>query len=142
MTTRNGRTTEALPQRDAPAIYWSRIGAAQGNAAAQFFQGVMYEKGQGLPQDYAKAARWFHKAADQGDADAQFDLGLMYARGQGVPLDYVRAYRWWLLAASDSSAHNHVHDLAHQKMKESASRMTTAQLALAHRQAARWISAH
>ena len=207
-------TDQALPQRDAPAIYWSRIGADQGNATAQYDLGVMYAEGHGVPRNYAKAARWFRKAAvqrdaaaqyalglmyangrgvrqsyeeaaqwyrkaakqgnanaqsslglayatgrgvaqnyaktahwfrkaaEQGDADAQFDLGLMYARGQGVPLDYVRAYRWWLLAVADSRPHNDIHDLSRQKMRESASEMTAAQIALAHRQASRWLAAH
>lgn len=124
------------------AAQWYRKAAKQGNANAQSSLGLAYATGRGVAQDYAKTAHWFRKAAEQGDADAQFDLGLMYARGQGVPLDYVRAYRWWLLAVADSRPHNDIHDLSRQKMRESASEMTAAQIALAHRQASRWLAAH
>ena len=40
--------------------------ADQGNAAAQYNLGLMYEQGQGVPQDYAAAVSWYRKAADQG----------------------------------------------------------------------------
>ncbi len=32
--------------------------AEQGNAKAQFFLGIMYDKGKGVPQDYAEAVGW------------------------------------------------------------------------------------
>lgn len=50
--------------------------AEQGNAAAQFNLGVMYENG-------------------QGDAQAQLALGLRYATGQGVRQDIVIAKEWF-----------------------------------------------
>ena len=40
--------------------------ADNGNADAQSFLGVMYEKGWGVRQDYAEALKLYRKAADQG----------------------------------------------------------------------------
>ena len=52
-----GRTVEELHSR-----------AEQGNAAAQYNLGVMYDNGEGVPQDYAEAAKWYRLAAEQGEA--------------------------------------------------------------------------
>ena len=68
--------------------------AAQGNAAAQFNLGVMYENGRGVRQDYAEAVRWYRQAADQGLAQAQFNLGVMYYKGHGVRQDLALAQEW------------------------------------------------
>ena len=86
--------------------------AEQGHALAQFYLGVMYDKGQGVPQDAQEALKWirlaaeqggatqqgvpqgdqealkwYHPAAEQGQTLAQCNLGVMYAYGQGVPQD-------------------------------------------------------
>ncbi|MGI8840806.1 MAG: tetratricopeptide repeat protein [Caulobacteraceae bacterium] len=68
--------------------------AKDGNPAAQYELGRMYEGGQGVTQDYARAASWYRKAAIQGDAKAQLLLALMYARGQGVPQDDAQGLQW------------------------------------------------
>ncbi len=52
--------------------------AAQGNAKAQSYLGLMYYDGWGVPQDYAEAVKWWRKAAEQGYGEAQFNLGYMY----------------------------------------------------------------
>ncbi len=88
----------------ATAIREWRPLAEQGNAKAQFFLGVMYDKGQGVPQDYAKAAKWYSKAAEQGLAKAQLYLGYMYKQGQGVPQDYAEALQWYRKAAEQGDA--------------------------------------
>jgi len=36
----------------------------QGDAAAQYDLGCMYDKGVVVPQSYAEAAKWYRKAAD------------------------------------------------------------------------------
>ena len=82
------------------AVKWYRLAAAQGNAAAQFNLGLMYEEGQGVEQDYAEAVKWYRLAAEQGNAAAQFNLGLMYYNGRGVPEDYIEAFAWFNLAAA------------------------------------------
>jgi len=78
--------------------------AEQGNANAQFFLGVMYDKGRGVPQDYAEAVKWLRKAAEQGVAEAQYNLGVMYDRGLGVPQDYAEAVKWSRKAAEQGYA--------------------------------------
>ncbi|ENW1538914.1 sel1 repeat family protein [Neisseria gonorrhoeae] len=68
--------------------------AEQGNAAAQFNLGVMYENGQRVRQDYVQAVQWYRKASEQGDAQAQYNLGLMYYDGRGVRQDLALAQQW------------------------------------------------
>ncbi|ENW6316992.1 sel1 repeat family protein [Neisseria gonorrhoeae] len=68
--------------------------AEQGNAAAQFNLGVMYENGQGVRQDYVQAVQWYRKASEQGDAQAQYNLGLMYYDGRGVRQDLALVQQW------------------------------------------------
>jgi TPR repeat protein len=41
--------------------------ARQGDAAARFYLGLMYDNGRGVPKDYAEAVRWYSKAAEQGE---------------------------------------------------------------------------
>lgn len=74
--------------------------AEQGVASAQFYLGLMYEKGRGVRQDHALALAWFLKAATQGYVGPQNDLGLMYERGRGVRKDVIRALMWYTIAAT------------------------------------------
>ncbi len=74
--------------------------AEQGLASAQFYLGLMHEKGRGVRQDYPTALTWFRKAAAQGYAGPQNNLGLMYERGRGVRKDLVRALMWYLIAGA------------------------------------------
>jgi TPR repeat protein len=74
--------------------------AEQGVASAQFYLGLMYEKGRGVRQDHSTALMWFRKAAAQGYAGPQNNLGLMYERGRGVRKDVVRALMWYTVAAA------------------------------------------
>ena len=73
--------------------------AEQGVASAQFYLGLMYEKGRGVRQDHSTALTWFRKAAAQGYAGPQNNLGLIYERGRGVRKDTVRALMWYTVAA-------------------------------------------
>jgi len=72
--------------------------AEQGVASAQFYLGLMHEKGRGVRQDHSTALTWFLKAAAQGYAGPQNNLGLMYERGRGVRKDVARALMWYTLA--------------------------------------------
>ena len=74
--------------------------AEQGVASAQFYLGLMYERGRGVRQDYPTALAWFRKAAAQGYAGPQNNLGLIYERGRGVRKDPVRAVMWYSVAAA------------------------------------------
>lgn len=74
--------------------------AEQGVASAQFYLGLMHEKGRGVRQDHSVALQWFRKAAAQGYAGPQNNLGLIYERGRGVRKDVVRALMWYTIAAA------------------------------------------
>ena len=100
-------TTAGEPSREnigvpdeGEAVSSVRKAAEQGDAAAQFNLGVMYDRGEGVPQDDGEALLWYRKAAEQGHAAAQFNLGNMYRYGRGVPDDYIQAYAWLNLAAA------------------------------------------
>ena len=58
--------------------------AEQGDAAAQYCLGVLYQRGglmykgiRAVPPDMAEALKWLRKAAEQGYAKAQCYLGIM-----------------------------------------------------------------
>lgn len=74
--------------------------AEQGVASAQFYLGLMHEKGRGVRQDYRAALTWFRKAALQGYPGPQNNLGLMYERGRAVRRDLVRAHMWYQVASA------------------------------------------
>ena len=78
--------------------------AEQGDPSAQFYLGLLYDKGDGVPQDYTKARQWYKKAAAQGYAMAQSNLGVLYANGRGVLLDYTKAREWFEKAAAQGDA--------------------------------------
>ena len=95
----------AFERKDyATAVEKFTTSAEQGDAAAQFNLGIIYDQGLGVAQDYVQAVRWYKLAAEQGDASAQFNLGVMYDEGQGVAQDYVQAVRWYKLAAAQGHA--------------------------------------
>ena len=110
--------------------------AENGEVAAQFNLGHMYDNGQGVLQDYKQAVKWYRLAADQGHADAQYNLGIMYAQGQGVPQDYVQAHMWSNLAAANGTGQaKGLRDVA-------AGLMTGEQIAEAQKLAREWMAAH
>ena len=78
--------------------------AEQGNAAAQFNLGLMYEKGDGVPKDEQLAAKWYFKAALQGHTGAQLNLGTLYDEGKGVPEDNRKAAQWYNQAAKEGES--------------------------------------
>ena len=94
--------------------------ANQGNDTAQFYLGLMYEKGQGVTQDYALAAQWYGKAAEQGYADAQFSIGLLYYKGQGIIEDFVQAHFWFNVAATsgDTLAQEYRSSVEHEMIPD------------------------
>jgi len=62
-----------------PAPSWTATKAAdQGDAAAQFNSGCMYEKGWGVEQSDVNAVQWYTKAADQGHAKARRCLEILF----------------------------------------------------------------
>ena len=75
--------------------------AEQGNADAQYYLGLCYEKGNNVPNaNCKKAIEWFGKAAKQGNIKALCALGNCYAHGGlGVPQNYAIAVDWYQKAA-------------------------------------------
>jgi hypothetical protein len=65
--------------------------AEEGDAEAQTFVGMLYERGVDGPPDYAAAVDWYRRAADQNYAQAQFQLGTLYERGLGVEKNSLEA---------------------------------------------------
>jgi TPR repeat protein len=80
------------------------VSAEQGDAAAQYKVGSLYEFGLGVGKDFGEATRWYRKAARQGHTTAQHMVGLTYAYGLGVPRDPVVAHMWLDLAADGGHA--------------------------------------
>lgn len=72
--------------------------AAEGDPAAQFDLGTMYDVGEGVVRDLKEAAKWYRKAAEQGEVAAQYNLAIMFDSGEGVEKDIVKAYAWMATA--------------------------------------------
>jgi TPR repeat protein len=81
------------------AMHWFRIAANDGNAAAQFSIGFMYENGLGADLDYNEAMRWYREAATRGNIAAFMNIGDMYIRGEGRKQDYPEGLGWYQKAA-------------------------------------------
>ena len=96
---------EAAANREdyATALREWRPLAEQGDAAAQFQLGVLYEHGLGVIQDYKEAVKWWRKAAEQGYAYATLNLGFMYRQGKGVIQDYKETVKWYRKASEQGS---------------------------------------
>jgi len=91
-------TTQRSSYGDAMA--WYEREAAKGSARAQYFLGLLYEKGAGpRSRDADKAFEWFEKAATQGHARAQFKVGKAYQFGAGAVSDPDQAIMWYRRAA-------------------------------------------
>src|ERR1019366_8653341 len=81
---------QTKPQQDVAELYQAAVAgnsqalqqlrtlATEGDAAAQYNLGLIYENGTGVPQDYAESVRWYRKSAEQGLANAQYNLGYIY----------------------------------------------------------------
>ena len=75
--------------------------AEQGDAAAQFNLGLMYDKGDGVLKDFSEALKWYRLSAEQGQAPAQRNLGVMYEFGNGVLQDKLTAHMWYNIASAN-----------------------------------------
>ena len=127
---------EGVPEDDAEAVRWYRLGAEQGNANAQASLGWMYANGDGVPEDDEEAVRWYRLSAEQGDAAAQYRLGRMYANGDGVSGDLVYAYMWFNLSAAQGD------EGASESKDRMERRMTREQITEAQQLSREWFEAH
>src|SRR5262249_24804800 len=78
--------------------------AEEGDLAAQYMVGLMYETGQSGQRSPGLAAKWYRKAAEQGYARAQYYLGDLYYRGKGDMQNYPEALKWYRRAADQGTA--------------------------------------
>jgi len=100
----SGRNNGVIPDY-ADADRWLRMAATQGDADAQLWLGVGYERGWFGGFDDREAFQWLRTAAAQGLPDAQFCLGQMYEDGEGVPESDSLAASWYRKAADHSPAY-------------------------------------
>ena len=78
--------------------------AEEGDNAAQYNIGILYQFGLGVTQDVQKAVDWYHKSAEAGFADATAHMGDLYAKGFfGVP-DDESAIIWYERASKQGHA--------------------------------------
>ena len=68
----------------AKALEHFRKAAADGNADAQYYTGVMYAQGEGTKKDVAEAVRWYERAADRDQPDALYAMARLYVVGYVV----------------------------------------------------------
>ena len=80
--------------------------------------------------DFATAMRLMRPLADQGEVTAQTVVGLLYYFNYGG--DYVSAHIWFNLAAAQG------HAFAEMFLKDTADKMTPAQIAEAQKLAREW----
>mgnify|MGYP000861375074 CR=1 FL=1 len=89
-------TVAAVDSRQITAY---RSAARQGDAAAQYALGVLYQTGEAVPQGFAQAFQWYERAAQQHYAPAQLALGILFEYGKGVAANAVRAVQYYEQAA-------------------------------------------
>ena len=69
---------------------WAPL-AKQGNPAAQYSIGLLYDQGKGVEKDSKRALKYFQSAVEQNLPVAQYYLGMKYYAGLGVKKDAVKA---------------------------------------------------
>lgn len=79
--------------------HWTRS-ANEGDPAAQYNVGVMYDEGTGVNRDAAKVVAWWSKAADQDHQMAQHNLALFLIESGGEE-DFDKAAFWLKRAAAN-----------------------------------------
>jgi len=98
-----------------------------GHAGAQYYLGMLYEKGTGVPKDLATALKWYGQSATNGYAEAGVTLGDFYSNGLDVKQDYIEALVWYGVAAAEG------HRLAEVFRKGAQRKLTAGQLAEAEK---------
>jgi TPR repeat protein len=77
--------------------------AEQGDTAAQYSVGLLYDTGQSGKRDHAEAAKWYRIAAEQGFDRAQYYLGYIYYHDTALQ-DYGEAMKSFRKAADQGTA--------------------------------------
>ena len=94
---------DGVAQSYRKALDYFKKSAALGNANAQCYMGIYYDKGLVVNQDYKEALTWFKKSAEQDYLDSKLWLGVCYYKGKGVAQDYKEAVKWFMEAAEQGS---------------------------------------
>lgn len=81
------------------AFYRTRLAAWQGDPAAMYAVGALYEQGEGVRRSGYEAVRWYEKAARLGEAKAAYALGRMQEEASEEAWSLERAFPWYRKAA-------------------------------------------
>lgn len=73
--------------------------AQSGDPDAQYYVGVLYEKGAEGQPNFSQAAGWYEKAAERGISRAAVNLGRLYEQGLGVAKNDDLARTWYAKAS-------------------------------------------
>jgi uncharacterized protein len=76
--------------------------AAEGDAVAMYYTGILYDRGYGVPVDRVEAAKWFAMGAARGDSLSAYHYGKLHETGKGVPKDPVTAHLWLSVSAANA----------------------------------------
>jgi TPR repeat protein len=87
----------------ADAERWLRAAATQGDAEAQLWLGLGYDRGYFGRTDHQESLKWLRRSAAQGLPDAQVALAQMYEDGRGVSRSDEDAAYWYRRAADHFS---------------------------------------
>ncbi|HEY4164010.1 MAG TPA: tetratricopeptide repeat protein [Dongiaceae bacterium] len=74
-------------------------GPSQQELAADYANGLKYERGDGVPADLVQAQSWYRKAAEHNYPPAALNLGIMYMSGRGAVRNDAEAAKWFRVAA-------------------------------------------
>lgn len=72
----------------------------QGDARAQYYVAMIYNRGKVIEKDLAKSQHWLAVSANNGNVKAQFVLARSYEQGRGRSVDRKQALYWYKQAAS------------------------------------------
>ena len=100
-----------------------REAAGRGHAGAQYYMGLICERGMGVPKDVAAALDWYRQSATNGYAEAAVVLGNYYHDGLEVKQDYAEAFVWYSVAGAQG------HKVAQAFRKSAKDKLTAQQLA-------------
>lgn len=78
--------------------------APRGNGEAQYYLGLLFQKGVGVPQDEEEALNWLLAAAENGRANAQFELSRVYSKRKTGSDNAAQSLRWLQEAAVQGHA--------------------------------------
>ena len=95
---------QMTPEQAEKVLTKTQPRAENGDAAAQYNLGVLYDQGLGVEKDYAEARSWYEKAAKQRYGRAEHNLGIMYEAGKGVDKNAAEAARWFRRGAAAGQA--------------------------------------